>query len=91
METQRVYEINQKDMESELQAKTNKLNQTAAQKRQMKAETNRKIIDHKRQLETETQRKLARAEEANRLKEEQREAKMDRLKVQTIFQHSSKY
>ena len=43
MEAQRLIDMDRKDLESELQTKTNRLNQTEAQKKRMEADSKRKL------------------------------------------------
>ena len=81
METQRVFEMDRKDMESELQAKNNRLNQTTAQKRMIEETTRRKMEDHKRKMEAETARKLQMTQEDAFNKINDRDQKLNRLKV----------
>ena len=81
METQRVFELDRKDMESELQAKTNRLNQTSAQKRQLEAEAKRKVLDVKRTTAAEMERRVNETEEEYRRRIQEKDDKMNRLKV----------
>jgi len=59
METQRHYELDRKELRSELQGKTHLLKQTDAQKRRQETDARRKMEEHQRKLRHETDRKLA--------------------------------
>ena len=43
METKRMIELDRKDMESEMQSKTNRLNQTEAQKKRIELDSKKKL------------------------------------------------
>ncbi|CAG5090232.1 Oidioi.mRNA.OKI2018_I69.PAR.g12516.t2.cds [Oikopleura dioica] len=80
MEAQRVYELDKKEAEAELQAMNNKLENESKSKRQIEAAAKRKMEDERRKLNMETSRKLREAEENSKNRLNLNEAKMDQLR-----------
>ena len=58
METQRVYELDRKELKSELQTKEVELKYNVRSKKRIEEESKRKMEDHQRKLLAETERKL---------------------------------
>lgn len=80
MEAQRVYELDKKEAEADLQVMSNKLENEARSKRQIEASAKRKVEDERRKLNLETSRKLREAEENSKNKLNLNEAKMHQLR-----------
>ena len=58
METQRVYELDRKELQGELQSKHSELKQTERSKRKAEEDARRKIEDEKRRLMADTERQI---------------------------------
>jgi len=80
METKRMIELDKKDMESELQSKTNRLNQTEAQKKRIELDSKKKLQDVERSYASKTQRIVMEKEAEAQRKIQDKVAKLDRLK-----------
>ncbi|CBY39919.1 unnamed protein product [Oikopleura dioica] len=80
MEAQRVYELDKKEAEADLQAMSNKLENESRSKRQIEAQAKRKVEDERRKINFETSRKLREAEESSKNKLNLNEAKMHQLR-----------
>lgn len=80
METKRMIELDRKDMESELQSKTNRLNQTEAQKKRIELDSKKKLQDVERSYASKTQRIVMEKEAEAQRKIQDKEARLDRLK-----------
>ncbi|CBY32587.1 unnamed protein product [Oikopleura dioica] len=89
MEAQRVYELDKKEAEADLQAMSNKLENESRSKRQIEAQAKRKVEDERRKLNFETSRKLREAEESSKNKLNLNEAKMHQLRVRKTFSNNS--
>lgn len=79
-ETQRIYELDRKELEEELEEKTDRLNQTAAQRKMLEQEQKQRMAEVKQKTESEMQRRVNETEAEYKRRIQQRDDKMNRLK-----------
>ena len=88
METQRVYEIDRKELKQEVHQKSNLLKQTDAQKRKIELDSKRKIEDHQRKVRLETERKLKETQNRANRDVQEKDEKLSKLKVHKKLRHA---
>jgi len=80
METQRVYEIDRKELKQEVHQKSNLLKQTDAQKRKIELDSKRKIEDHQRKVRLETERRLQETQNRANRDVQEKDEKLSKLR-----------
>lgn len=80
METQRVYEIDRKELKQEVHQKSNLLKQTDAQKRKIELDSKRKIEDHQRKVKLETERRLQETQNRANRDVQEKDEKLSKLR-----------
>ena len=84
METQRVYEIDRKELKQEVHQKSNLLKQTDAQKRKIELDSKRKIEDHQRKVRLETERRLQETQNRANRDVQEKDEKLSKLRVRFL-------